>query len=178
MVCRQTMHSGVTRALHKYRLWGKRILHLWLWYKASDRIRAASFKKMIRAYVFKECEMSRAELFKKKKFLRTVKFWTLSSTNLNGTPLLSSHLGRISWASSRHGEQVIKFILSTTSFPVKLQISHVSKGPCTYHRFKVITLQRLNKIVSALVTLGLDLFSTMFWKLNFSSTPYHLSGKV
>ena len=116
---------------------------------------------MIRAYVFKECEMSRAELLKKKKFVRTVKFWTLSSTNLNGTiTLLSSHLGRISWASSRHGEQVIKFILSTTSFPVKLQISHVSKGPCTYHRFKVIILQRLNKIVSTLshCTHNLELF--------------------
>ena len=116
---------------------------------------------MIRAYVFKECEMSRAELLKKKKFVRTVKFWTLSSTNLNGTiTLLSSHLGRISWASSRHGEQVIKFILSTTSFPVKLQISHVSKGPCTYHRFKVIIFQRLNKIVSTLshCTHNLELF--------------------
>ena len=113
---------------------------------------------MIRAYVFKECEMSRAELLKKKKFVRTVKFWTLSSTNLNGTiTLLSSHLGRISWASSRHGEQVIKFILSSTLFLLKLQISHVSKGLCTSRRFKVITLQRLNKIVSAPVTLHTQL---------------------
>ena len=54
-------------------------------------------KKMIRAYAFKECEMSRAELLRKKKFVRAVKFWTLSSTSLNGTiTVLSSHFGRIS----------------------------------------------------------------------------------